>query len=345
MWKDETAQNLRSSIHLQWLCINGKIPSNATHARVCKKWRVCLDNMSKLDSIRSILSARGAKNAAELPQLATGAPLLTPSPIKGLINLTCRDPFISDPESWDCSCHEIMSEKCEMKDCGKGKDCFASCYKTQLCNDKQVCPEWKQKVCTEIKDCKTSDNDDALNSALKKMSKLNGAPETMSKRHTCKGLASNCRHEEIGVTVRHHCPWTCGMCHLYPYTSPIEPQADLELDDAVAGKATARGWTLTPRMQMTHTPTDDQSCFVDPDAFDCNCYATKQRFCRNEDARKLHHLRHPGTNGKVYSASECEHFFVCTHSQTCQPYKDKHCQKDTKLLTQLQAQNHKIATC
>ena len=56
-----------------------------------------MGNMSKLDNIRSILSARGAKNAAELPQLATGAPLLTPSPIKGLINLTCRDPFISDP--------------------------------------------------------------------------------------------------------------------------------------------------------------------------------------------------------------------------------------------------------
>jgi hypothetical protein len=118
----------------------------------------------------------------------------------------------------------------------------------------------------------------------------------------------------------------------------------LELDDVVAGKATAGGWTLTPRTLMTHTPTDDQACFVDPDAFDCNCYAVKQRFCRNEDARKSHHFRHPGT-GKVYSASECEQFFVCTHSQTCQSYKNKHCVKETNLLKQLQAENRKIETC
>jgi len=255
----------------------------------------------------------------------------------------CRNPYLNDPESWDCACHETMVEKCKIKDCGKDKDCFASCYRTQLCNDKKVCSEWKRKVCTEIKDCEQSNNDDALDRALKKMSELNGAPEMMSKRHTCKDLAPNCRHEEIGVLVRHHCPSTCGMCHLYPYTSPTETQANLELDDAVAGKATAQGWTLTPRSTMTHTPTDDQACFVDPDAFDCNCYATKQRFCRNEDARKMHHLEH--TDGKVYSATECEHFFVCTHSQTCQSYKNKHCAKEMKLLEDLQAQNRKIATC
>jgi len=235
-----------------------------------------------------------------------------------------------------------MSEKCKLKDCGKGKDCFASCYRTQLCNDKNVCPEWKRQVCTEIKDCEKSDNDNALNSALRKMSKLNNAPKLLPTRHTCKNLAFNCRHEEIGVMVRHHCPWTCGMCHLYPYTRPIELQANLELDDAVAGKTTAGGWTLTPMTQMTHTPTDDQSCFVDPDAFDCNCYATKQRFCRNEDARKR---MRPGKNWKVYSATECEHFFVCTHSQTCQSYKNEHCKKETDLLKQLQAKNHKIAMC
>ena len=68
--------------------------------------------------------------------------------------------------------------------------------------------------------------------------------------------------------------------------------------------------------------------------------------CRNEHSRGVHHLRHPRVhNGtkvsvrtrvandvsthelahvcklvflqRVYSASECEHFFVCTHSQTC----------------------------
>merc|ERR1711998_470902 len=93
------------------------------------------------------------------------------------------------------------------------------------------------------------------------------------------------------------------------------------------------GWTLTPKApKWTLTPTDDQSCFVNPETFDCNCHATKRRFCNNEDTRREHHLRHP--NGRVYSATECEHFFVCTHSQTCQRYKTKHCKKETLLLKQ-----------
>ena len=39
-------------------------------------------------------------------------------------------------------------------------------------------------------------------------------------------------------------------------------------------------WTLTPRhITMTHTPTEDQSCFVDPDMFDCACLSTMKRQC------------------------------------------------------------------
>ena len=34
-------------------------------------------------------------------------------------------------------------------------------------------------------------------------------------------------------------------------------------------------WLLPLQLRPMHS-----GCFVDPDAFDCNCYATKQRFCR-----------------------------------------------------------------
>ena len=92
---------------------------------------------------------------------------------------------------------------------------------------------------------------------------------------------------------------------------PVHPSCCLP------GKTTARGWTHTPTPPVwTHTPTDDQSarmrmhlcphthvtrrcmrnvcefaharmhayagasgCFVNPEAFDCNCYAKKRRFC------------------------------------------------------------------
>merc|ERR1719473_1616085 len=53
---------------------------------------------------------------------------------------SCKNPFISDPESWDCACHEIMVKKCEGKD-------FASCYREQLCQSRRVCDSWKRQVC------------------------------------------------------------------------------------------------------------------------------------------------------------------------------------------------------
>merc|ERR1711998_48586 len=158
--------------------------------------------------------------------------------------------------------------------------------------------------------------------------------------HTCTGLRANCQHKEIGPLVQLHCPKTCGMCKL-PYKVQTGVEADLLLDDALASKLTARAWTLTPVSPLwTHSPTDDQSCFVNPEAFDCNCYAKKRRFCGNEHSRAVHHLRHPGAhNGtkRVYSASECERFFVCTHSQTCDSYKKTHCKQEMKLLKHLKA--------
>ena len=40
------------------------------------------------------------------------------------------------------------------------------------------------------------------------------------------------------------------------------------------------GWTLTPTPPVwTQTPTEDSSCFADPENFDCACHAKKQRQC------------------------------------------------------------------
>ena len=42
----------------------------------------------------------------------------------------------------------------------------------------------------------------------------------------------------------------------------------------------AGGWTLTPTPPVwTQTPTEDASCFADPENFDCSCHAKKQRQC------------------------------------------------------------------
>ena len=114
--------------------------------------------------------------------------------------------------------------------------------------------------------------------------------------------------------------------------------------DDLAGTSAARGWTLTPKPpRWTQTPTADQSCFVNPDAFDCDCYASKRRYCKSSNLRKKHGLRH--RNGKAYTAAQCTHFFVCTHSQTCQSYKDKHCAKETALRKRLERKKLKIQTC
>jgi len=286
----------------------------------------------------------GSANSKAAPLCQKSGPTLAPTTsLKGLLRanssrtlapsnanpVTCRNPFVSDVESWDCACHEIMMDKCNLKGCGKGDDCFTTCYRAQLCGDPKVCQEWKEKVCC-------TDSDEDLNKALNR-----------NKKHTCTDLRANCEHKEIGRLVQLHCPKTCGMCKL-PHKVQTGVEADMLLDDALSSKMMAHGWTLTPISRFTHTPTDDQSCFVDPEAFDCDCYAKKRRFCGNEHSRGVHHLRHPSVHNstkRVYSASECEHFFVCTHSQTCDSYKKTHCKQEMKLLKHLKAGKHMIDTC
>jgi len=113
----------------------------------------------------------------------------------------------------------------------------------------------------------------------------------------------------------------------------------MQLDDAVAGQAAIRqkAWTLTPTAaSMTHTPTDDQACFVNPEAFDCGCMATMKRNCRSQIMRKQMGLG---------SVTQCYEFFVCTHSNTCAAYKHRHCQSELKLLETLQKQPGGVDTC
>jgi len=113
----------------------------------------------------------------------------------------------------------------------------------------------------------------------------------------------------------------------------------VELGDAVAGKTTVRqgSWTHTPKTaSMTHTPTTDQSCFPNPESFDCGCMATMKRNCRDRSFRELI---------KTHSVSQCYEFFVCTHSQTCNAYKKRHCRLQLDLLKRLEQTNIKVETC
>merc|ERR1739841_276223 len=61
----------------------------------------------------------------------------------------------------------------------------------------------------------------------------------------CEAAANFCQDKTHGTMARWYCPKTCGLC---PKPTPSLQQADVELDDAVAGKAAVHhgAWTLTP---------------------------------------------------------------------------------------------------
>ena len=59
-------------------------------------------------------------------------------------------------------------------------------------------------------------------------------------------------------------------------------QLDTPLDDALGAdlQSAVKNWTLTPATpRLTHTPTVDQACFVDPSNFDCLCLLKIKRQC------------------------------------------------------------------
>lgn len=234
-----------------------------------------------------------------------------------------------------------MADKCNTTDLTSMM--FIACYRTQLCKSPKVCQNWKEEVC-----CK--DDDKALKEGLKKeLQALNQTLNTqqlkalkMELNKDCAARHGDCKHEHIGPIVKLNCPATCGLCQL-PGKRMIAEENVQHLDDAIAGTAAAQGgWTLTPVQSMTHTPTDDQSCFVDPEGFDCSCHAKIMRTCKKEHDRRALGLVHGGWHGRTYSVAECNQFFVCTHSNTCQAYKDSHCQKEIALLRSL---GRKIETC
>jgi len=139
----------------------------------------------------------------------------------------CKDPFNTDPESWDCACHEVMVAKCSGPNFD-GVD-FETCYRSLLCNNPHVCSSWKAKVCS----CTDSDED------------VKTASE--GKASGCAAAVNQCpasndmRPSKIGNLMRIHCPKTCQM----PWCAG--QQADIELADAVTGKQRARlGWAPTP---------------------------------------------------------------------------------------------------
>jgi len=179
------------------------------------------------------------------------------------------------------------------------------CYRSRLCHNPTVCKSWKDEVCS-ARDNHQFAEEQMIFSAW--------AEEVRSR-------ASGLRQD-------------------------VELDAqNTGLSDAVASHtADARAWTLTPTApKWTLTPTADQACFADPEMFDCSCFEKMARQCGKEAARKDLGLFH--ANRRVFSQTECNHFFVCTHSSVCKAYKDEHCQKDLKLLKQLQKRGRIVQTC
>jgi len=181
------------------------------------------------------------------------SPSHVPSELKDPI--MCRDPHNSDPETWNCACHKIMTKKCtrildsnvgmaslnheefreELESLGKDSNetkrliHFSDCYQGLLCQHPKVCAAWKRKVCP----CdRVMDNDNAL----LKISQLAGWPKS-----SCAAMLGQCSSkdtlisDEVGRFVKQACPKTCGM---YKGVCPAGSQnANAELEDVESGWA------------------------------------------------------------------------------------------------------------
>jgi len=262
-WSSQPAKNLRQSIKLQWDCLKGKgMPEN--HGAVCKRWSNCLknatdDNGPRFAQIINILDARGADKAPSLPQFGNKTLIQTEVDVYNdrkaydsevllakkhtLSEPFCRDPHMSDPESWDCACHEQMAKRCPTED---ARAFDSSCYRALLCRSPKVCDSWKRAICC-------TDND----AAVKTQSK--------GKALSCRAMAGHCQSATMGRMVQWHCPKTCGMCmlgsnHELEATVAGLQQMDIELGDSVTGKAAARhAWAPTsPTVNPTEPPNADE---------------------------------------------------------------------------------------
>jgi hypothetical protein len=87
---------------------------------------------------------------------------------------------------------------------------------------------------------------------------------------------------------------------------------------------------------LTHSPSVDESCFMDPENFDCSCHTKILKQCDDDD----------GFIKKQFeSVQECRHFFVCAHKDTCAAYKRLNCKKELTVLKKLNDAGHWVPTC
>jgi len=234
---------------------------------------------------------------------------------------SCRDPHRTDPESWECTCHEQMVAACPATESNKALNFLKTvsgrplgnltsfdtkCYRLRLCHNPTVCKTWKDKACP-VAEMKQFAEDEALFSAWTKEHRARAA-----------GAAGK-TNEELDISAS-----TAGSA------------LDKDLSDNTAlHTAAASPWTLTPtRPRWTQTPTDDQSCFANPESFDCSCFEKLKRQCRSEDFLK-----------QFKSATDCYEFFVCSHSQTCEAYREKNCKTHSDKLKEFQKQGISVETC
>jgi len=153
----------------------------------------------------------------------------------------------------------------------------------------------------------------------------------------CKAAKQFCVDPTFGPMAQKKCPKTCGSCTATP-AAPVTELADLnDIEPGIDTDLAVHGWTLTPKSQpWTQTPTEDQACFPDPASFDCACHRTIVSQCDHPNGFRRELGR---------SLTQCYHFFVCTHSQTCKSYKERHCKDELALLVKLKKKGRAVETC
>jgi hypothetical protein len=90
--------------------------------------------------------SRSKRNRSSGRSTAKETLLQTKVVVSGISSKTCLDPSLSDPESWECSCHETMMTECQGD--FKGRGSMAQCYKHLLCTHEKVCQSWKDARCS-----------------------------------------------------------------------------------------------------------------------------------------------------------------------------------------------------
>jgi len=305
-----------------------KIPYTYT---ICEPEKACID---KYERCHAAIQSQQKQTEAELKdglksfiqQHPAGASLTRNKQVsfkkKSMTKDTkgCRDPHQTDPESWECECHEQMVAACPLKVSDKAlnflkrfstrrlgnlKSFDTKCYRSRLCHNPTVCKSWKDKACSASEIHQFAE-DEALFSAWAREHRARIAGRTNEDLDISAGMAASALDKDLS-------------------------------DNAALHTAAASRWTLTPQAPWTLTPTADQACFADPESFDCSCFEKMKRQCRNEGFRKQLELT---------SVNDCYEFFVCSHSQTCAAYQKTHCQSHHGKLRELQKQNRfKVETC